>query len=272
MTLHAPTADTVHALSYVDLLALAGESNLPPGGLATVRRMALHTHLRPGVRALHVGSSTGFVSRELARRTGCALTGVDISPAMVDRARRRAAEEGLDQLVEYRHADMRDTGLDASVFDVALSAGALAFVADGQQRAVAEMVRVVRRFGLVAAAELYYERPPPDRLLADVSAAIGVRVPRYRREDWTSLFSGPELQPYYERHGDAEARTDAEVETYCGRMVDHVAAGWEPAAREALAERWLALFTLFNENMKYLRYIVLVRRCVDSGGEPALFV
>jgi len=64
-----PTSEEIIGAPYVDLLAMLGESNLPPGGLPTVRDLAHNLHLRPGIKALHAGCNTGFLSSELARRT-----------------------------------------------------------------------------------------------------------------------------------------------------------------------------------------------------------
>jgi ubiquinone/menaquinone biosynthesis C-methylase UbiE len=55
-----------------------------------LRRLAT----RPGLRVLDVGSGTGFLSLLLAEM-GNAVDGIDIAPAMVERAQQKAAERGL---------------------------------------------------------------------------------------------------------------------------------------------------------------------------------
>lgn len=61
--------------------------------------------LAPGARVLDAPCGEGRLSLELAAR-GCVVTGVDITPALLEDARRQAAERGLD--VRWVQRDMRD--------------------------------------------------------------------------------------------------------------------------------------------------------------------
>jgi len=265
-----PTSDEVSSLPYVELLALLGESNRPPGGIDTVRRLVVNCHLRPGVSVLHVGCSAGFLSRELARRSGCNVLGIDLSSSMVKAATRHAAQEGLSALVRYEQHDMRRLQMGDQLFDVVISGGALAFV-EGQRQAVEEWVRVARPYGLIADAELYYRQPPPAQILARVSGAIGVAVPKYDREHWRSVFDNELLEPYYSHEDAVLTRSNPEVRRYCERMVEYSAGAWPPASKVALMDRLMDLFNLFNENLKYMNYWIFAYRRLPQGSEPSLF-
>jgi 2-polyprenyl-3-methyl-5-hydroxy-6-metoxy-1,4-benzoquinol methylase len=50
---------------------------------------------QPGEQALDVATGTGAVAVRL-RRAGAEVTGVDLAPALVETARRLAAEDGLE--------------------------------------------------------------------------------------------------------------------------------------------------------------------------------
>ena len=68
-----------------------------------------------GLRLLEVACGPGRVARELARR-GAALTGLDISAALLAKARAREAAEPLG--IRYLHADVTARGvLEGQVFD-----------------------------------------------------------------------------------------------------------------------------------------------------------
>jgi len=90
---------------FSGLLAELWESIVPP---AEARRDAdfLETALRlpTGARILDLPCGDGRVALELAAR-GYHLVGIDISAALLDKARRRSQELGL--AVEWRQADMR---------------------------------------------------------------------------------------------------------------------------------------------------------------------
>jgi SAM-dependent methyltransferase len=84
--------------------------------------------LRPGDRVLDVGCGTGATTRAAGRVTGSAL-GVDLSSAMLEVARQRAAAEGLDG-VRFEQADAQVAPFPAEGFDVAVSRTGAMFFAD----------------------------------------------------------------------------------------------------------------------------------------------
>jgi SAM-dependent methyltransferase len=85
--------------------------------------------LQPGERLLDVGCGTGRHAVALAAR-GVAVTGVDLSPAMLERARARAVAAGVD--IELVEADARDLppGLEPYDAAICLCEGAFCLVAD----------------------------------------------------------------------------------------------------------------------------------------------
>ena len=265
-----PTAQEVKELPYVELLARLSESNRPPGGIDTVRQFVINCHLRPGVTVLHAGCNAGFLSRELARRSGCSVLGIDISESMVKAANARAQKEEIEHLVRHEHHDMR-TMMLKQPYDVVLSGGALAFV-NGHRQAVEQWLRVVSPFGLLADAELYYREAPPQRILDQVSETIGVKVPHYQAGYWQSVFRHELLEPYYLQDNVVTTYTEAEVQHYCEKMIAFSAHDWSEEAKEALLERLIQVFSLFNENLKYMNYLVFVYRHTSPNAEPALFV
>jgi SAM-dependent methyltransferase len=72
------------------------------------QRLAREGVLRPGLRAVDLGTGTGTVARGLATR-GCQVTALDISAHMLEGARQLAAREGLS--IDFRLARAEDTGL-----------------------------------------------------------------------------------------------------------------------------------------------------------------
>jgi ubiquinone/menaquinone biosynthesis C-methylase UbiE len=88
--------------------------------------------LQPGERLLDVGCGTGRHAVALAAM-GVAVTGVDLSSAMLERARARAAAAGVE--VELVEADARDlpTGLEPYDVAICLCEGAFCLVADGAE-------------------------------------------------------------------------------------------------------------------------------------------
>jgi cyclopropane-fatty-acyl-phospholipid synthase len=73
--------------------------------------------LQPGMRLLDVGCGWGSLSIHAARRHGARVTGITLSRQQLDFARKRAADVGVSDLVEFRlldYRDLRDEGFDAA--------------------------------------------------------------------------------------------------------------------------------------------------------------
>lgn len=104
--------------------------------------------LRPGERALDVGTGTGMIPLEVARvAPDVAVVGVDISSGMIAQARRSASRLGLaESRVSFRQMDAEDLALGDGEFDAVMSAFALGHM-PRPERAIAEMFRALRPGG-----------------------------------------------------------------------------------------------------------------------------
>lgn len=107
--------------------------------------------LKPGMRVLEVGSGPGTLAPYLA--AGMApeghVVGLDLDPAFVARARERAPRDGS---VSYVVGDAYHLPFPDGSFDAAVSYTGIGVLTD-PERALAEMVRVVRPGGSVAVSE-----------------------------------------------------------------------------------------------------------------------
>jgi len=101
--------------------------------------------VHPGQRVLDVGCGPGALTGELVARTGAAnVAAVDPSASFVDAARTRHPR------VDVRQASAEQLPFDDDAFDVALAQLVVHFMTD-PVRGIAEMARVVRHGGVVAA-------------------------------------------------------------------------------------------------------------------------
>lgn len=100
---------------------------------------------------IDVACGPGVVSRATASRVG-AVRGVDLTPAMIEEAARRAGEEGIDN-VEFSVGDATALELADDSFDGAITRLSLHHI-PAPGRVVSEMARVVRPGGWVLVSDI----------------------------------------------------------------------------------------------------------------------
>lgn len=102
----------------------AFEGMIAPIGQALITRAAF----APGERVVDAGCGAGATSIDIAQRVGPSgsVVGVDISPVLIDTAKRRGAEAGSGNL-EFRCADAATWPLQAAPFDRLFSRFGLMF-------------------------------------------------------------------------------------------------------------------------------------------------
>ena len=104
--------------------------------------------VRSGQKVLDVAAGNGNVALAAARR-GCDVVATDYVPALLERARERAAAERLD--IEFREADAEALSFPDQSFDLVVSTFGVMFTPE-QDRAAAEMTRVCKRGGKIGLA------------------------------------------------------------------------------------------------------------------------
>jgi len=103
----------------------------------------------PGQRILDLGTGTGNLAREFARR-GCSVAAVDISEQQIAEARRLAAEQNLQ--IDFRVAPAEQTGLPDHSFDVITASQSWLYF--DRDRVVAETKRLLLPGGRLITSHL----------------------------------------------------------------------------------------------------------------------
>jgi SAM-dependent methyltransferase len=128
----------------------------------------------PGVKWVDLACGTGAVA-ERAAEAGADVTGVDLAPALIETAKERASERGLD--IDYRVGDCESLDFEDGAFDVVSSTCGVMFAPDHAATA-RELARVVKSGGRIGLANwtpaekglaaLFrimrpFQPPPPER-------------------------------------------------------------------------------------------------------------
>jgi ubiquinone/menaquinone biosynthesis C-methylase UbiE len=162
------TGKPVSTAEWYDFISAA--SDLAPeihvGGMEATRELLQLVTIDAASRVLDVGCGAGHTACYIAQRYGARVTGFDLSEAMLTLARRRASQEGLAHLTEFRQGDIRSMPFADGQFDLALFQSVLTVFPGDPAEALREIVRVVRPGGHVAANEgTISEDTPPELLL-----------------------------------------------------------------------------------------------------------
>ena len=102
----------------------------------------------PGDDWLDLATGTGAVA-ELAAAAGVRVTGLDLAPVLIETAKERAAERGLD--IDYVVGDAERLELADASFDKVSSTCGIMFAPD-HEAAASELARVTRPGGRIALA------------------------------------------------------------------------------------------------------------------------
>lgn len=130
-----------------------------------------------GKDCLDVGTGTGEIAFLMASRGGN-VTGIDITPAMIELAERKMAEKSLPE-VNMMVGDALDLPFDEGTFDCVTSGYMLRNVTD-IPKAIGEMYRVLKSGGVCVVAEL---ARPNNRLIRPFYNFYMDRIiPRYGRK------------------------------------------------------------------------------------------
>src|ERR1700694_482538 len=97
----------------------------------------------PGIQWLDLACGTGAAA-ERAAQAGADVTGIDLAPALIETAKERAQEQGLE--IDYRVGDCEKLEVEDGAFDAVSSTCGIMFAPDHEATA-RELARVVKTGG-----------------------------------------------------------------------------------------------------------------------------
>jgi SAM-dependent methyltransferase len=154
--------------------------------------------IKPGQTVLDLGSGGGIDCFLAARRVGTdgRVIGVDMTPAMIDRARRSAREGGYDN-VEFRLGEIESLPVADSSVDVLISNCVINLSPD-KGRVFQEAYRVLKPGGRLMVSDIVLQEDLPEKLRSSLDLYAGcvagaLLKDRYIQEIRTAGFSSVEI-------------------------------------------------------------------------------
>jgi arsenite methyltransferase len=129
--------------------------------------------LQPGERVLDLGSGAGTDSLVAAQMVGASgrVTGIDMTPEMLERARRSAEEMGAVN-VEFVEGEVETLPFPDESFDVVISNGVIDLVPD-KDAVFSEIFRVLEPGGRIQIADVTIQNPVSEEGKRDIDLWTG---------------------------------------------------------------------------------------------------
>jgi ubiquinone/menaquinone biosynthesis C-methylase UbiE len=206
-----------------------------------------------GQKVLDVAAGNGNASLAAARRW-CEVVATDYVPALLERARERAAADRLQ--IGFEVADAEALPFDSGSFDVVLSTFGVMFTPD-QARAAAELARVCRSGGRIGLANW-----TPEGFIGQIFKTIGKYMPPSAGVKSPALWGTRERIEELFGASAASIRAEPAHFVFRYRSPEHwlqvfkscygpllkTYAALEPAAQAALTDDLFALIGRFNRS------------------------
>ena len=158
--------------------------------------------LQPGQTVLDLGSGGGidcFLAAKKVGKTGHVI-GVDMTPAMIDRARENRTRLGADN-VEFRLGEIEHLPVGDNTVDVVISNCVINLSPDKPQ-VFQEAFRVLKPGGKLSVSDIVTDGPLPDKIKQDLSSWAGCVAGAWDARDYMDAigdagFENINLEPEY---------------------------------------------------------------------------
>ncbi len=200
-------APEVAQASYLEILAYLGMTR-HLGAWSATKELASLCHIEQGQHILDVGCGAGKTSAWFAKRLGCRVVGVDLSPRMIEWAKETARRERVLDRIEFKTADAQQLPFDEATFDAVICESVLGFVPD-KADALRELIRVCTLGGYVGLNEstwLTATVPPEIEESLEAAGFSGAKL--ITLDEWHALLNGSGLKDIVVQTYHTTARAD----------------------------------------------------------------
>jgi len=257
-------------MSLSELVAYSGEMNKPSGGIKTIHSIVRNAFITQESTVLEIGCNTGYSSIEISRLTGANMYGIDTIPRSIKLARQNAEHMGLK--INFSVADATNLQFKDKSFDVVFCSNVTSFIKN-KELAIANYKRVLKEYGFLVVVPIYYLRKPPASLLKKVSEELGTKIRYYTKKDWIELFEDNSLELCYSEDYTYKTNTFVEIDTYIKKVIlkNPILSHTSKDIKKAIYNKYLKQFKIFNQNLGYTGFSILIYRKIPLDYQKELF-
>lgn len=260
---------------YSKLVGLLGERNRPSGGIKTVHEVIVQCGIKSNSKVLEIGSNTGFTSVQISRLTGANVVGIDVNSQSIAKATEYAKEHKVESCLEFIEASATNLPFENDTFDIVWASNVTSFI-DDKNKAIEEYIRVLKPNGYLIFVPIYYVKEPPKELVTNVGKAIGVELSVLKKEDWVKMVyaglanSACFLDLVYEQDYLYHDKS-SDLHDYIDYQMDKIRDSVNEQLFTEVQKTYSDQICLFNENLQYAGYSVLILQKNLISEDPELF-
>lgn len=266
---------SIDSMNFSEVVWILNEPNRPSWWKNTIREVIINSFIiwKSNPRILEIGSNTWFSSIEFwSQLPNAEVIWIDINEVSIDHATKKKDRFHLDN-VKFIKADWQNLPFDDNSFDLVFSSNTTSFIKD-KDAAVSEYYRVLKDRGILATAPIYYASNPPADLVKEVEIAIWTKLDKRTRDDWNNLFETNESKIIYRQSHRYEDISLNVMEEYADYVIQHSNLSWKYSSEdiELLRKKLLWYYVLFNENLKYCWFDIILLMKNYPNREPELYL
>ena len=267
------SSEEIEKISYTDFISLIKEENRPSGGKKTIREIVMNSFITCNSNVLEIGCTNGFSSIEMNKLTNCNVIGIDINKNSIQNAREKILLNHLnEEKVSFEYGNAEDlSNFDDDSFDLIICGNAISFISD-KGKALKEMIRVLKPNGFISIVPIWYKYIPREDVINKVNKELGFNIKCYYENDWLD-FSKYGLELYLKKDFEFIYSTKEQIENYVNYMIDskeHLKIYSEKDIN-LMKKRWQRIIEVFNENLSFTNYSVILLRKSLIEEEPEIF-
>ena len=174
-----------------EFLARLGKTRLRPGGREATEWLLGHVDFTADTRVLEVACNMGTTMVALAEAHGCRITGLDMNPKALEKARANIAAHGLNDVIDVLEGNALALPFPDATFDVVINEAMLTMLPrENKAKAIAEYFRVLKPGGVLLTHDVALrmtDEAEAAELRAGISRAINVNVDPLPHVLWEKL-------------------------------------------------------------------------------------